>query len=58
MFCPYVRKYYTRATLIDYDEENIEKGSIISEQYINEECKKEECGAWFDGRCRYNESND
>lgn len=58
MLCPYVRKYYTRVTLIDYDEENIEKGSIISEQYINEECKKEKCGAWFDGRCRYNESND
>ncbi len=54
MLCPYVRKYYTRTTLIDYDDENIEKGSIISEQYINERCKKEECGAWYDGRCRYN----
>ena len=54
MFCPYVRSVYTRATMIDYDEDNIEVGSIISEQYVNAECKKEECGAWYEGRCRYN----
>ena len=58
MFCPYVRKVWTRATHIDYDDEMIERGSIVSEYYINEECRKEECGAWYEGRCRYNESND
>lgn len=54
MFCPYIRKYFTRAILINYDEDMIEQGSIVSEQYINEECKKEECGAWYDGKCHYN----
>ena len=52
--CPYVTKYCTRATIIAYDEDMIEQGSIISEQFVNEECKKEQCGAWYGGRCRYN----
>lgn len=55
MICPYLKKYYTRATIIKYNEDNIEEGSIISEQFVNEECKKKECGAWYKGRCRYNE---
>lgn len=59
MFCPYVRNTYTRVVKIYYDEElQQEDGSILHEQYTNAECKKEECGAYFDGRCRYNESND
>lgn len=56
MFCPYVRKTYTRVVKIHYDEElQQEDGSILHEQYANIECKKEQCGAWCDGRCRYNE---
>lgn len=58
MFCPYVRKTYTRATGIHYNEEEIEDGSIIYEQFTNMECQKEQCGVWYDGRCRYNENND
>lgn len=58
MFCPYVRKIYTRITGIGYNEDNIENSSIVHEIYTNEECKKEECGAWYEGRCRYNENND
>lgn len=55
MFCPYIRKVWTRATYIDYDDEMVERGSVVSEYYINEECKKEECGVWSEGRCKYHE---
>ena len=55
MICPYLLKIYTRATIINYDENNIEQGSIVSEQYAREDCKQKECGAWYRGRCRYNE---
>lgn len=55
MFCPYVRKTYTRITGIGYDENCIENCSVIHEIFSNETCKKEECGAWYEGRCRYNE---
>ena len=55
MFCPYVVKTCIKAVVIGYDEENIEKGSIVSEQFIHEDCHKEQCGAWCEGRCTYNE---
>lgn len=55
MFCPYVRKTYTRLTNIHYNDDDIEDGSIVREMYTNAECKEEECGAWSEGRCRYNE---
>ena len=55
MICTYLLKIYTRATIINYDENNIEQGSIVSEQYAREDCKQKECGAWYRGRCRYNE---
>lgn len=55
MFCPYVKRGWTRGTVISYNEEGQETGSIISESYIIEECKKEECGVWHDGRCKYND---
>ena len=56
MFCPYVRNTYMRYTGIYYDENNLEKGSLIYEKYNNEECKENECGAWYNGRCRYKET--
>lgn len=57
MFCPYVRKTYTKITGIHYNEDEIEDRSIIHEEFSNMECKKAECGAWNDGRCRYNEQS-
>lgn len=54
MFCPYVRKTYTRITGIHYNVDEVEDGSVIHEEFSNMECKKAECGAWNDGRCRYN----
>ncbi len=53
MFCPYVRKLCTRATIIKYNQDNIEEGSIVSEYYQNEECKKEQCGVWNEGKCNF-----
>lgn len=58
MFCPYVRKTYTRLVIIGYNQEQQENGSVLYEQYTNQECKQAECGAWHRGRCRYNENND
>lgn len=55
MFCPYVRKTYTRMTGIHYNDDELEDGSIIHETYTNMECQKEQCGVWNEGRCRYNE---
>lgn len=55
MFCPYVRKTYARLILIGYNQEQQENGSVLYEQYTNQECKQAECGAWYKGRCRYNE---
>ena len=54
MFCPYLRKEYIRFTGISYNRDMLEDGSIIYEQYINKECKKEKCGAYYNGRCNYN----
>lgn len=54
MFCPYVRKTFTRATIIHYNNDDIEDGSVVHEIYTNAECKKEECGAWNDGKCCFN----
>ena len=55
MFCPYCQKIYTQAVIIKYNEDNVETGHITSEYYQNQECQKEKCGAWWHGRCRYNE---
>ena len=54
MFCPYIRNTYIRAIAIGYNDEMIENGSVLIEKYINEECKREKCGAWYEGRCRFN----
>ena len=53
MFCPYVRNGCFRTTLIKYDENGSEIGSVIGENYTNSECKKEECGVWHNNRCNY-----
>jgi len=53
MFCPYVRKSYMRLTGIAYNDDMVENGSLVFEKYENEECKKEECGVWVEGRCKY-----
>lgn len=57
MICPYLVKAHTRITGIGYKKETpeMENGSVTVEVYNYMECKKEKCGAWHRGRCRYNE---
>lgn len=53
MFCPYIRKSYTRLVGIHYDADGIEDGSLLHEEYRNIKCQKEQCGVWKDGHCNY-----
>ncbi len=53
MFCPYIQSTFIRTTLISYNNAGNENGSVISENYINKECKKEQCGAWYKGKCNF-----
>lgn len=58
MKCPYECKSKTE---IETWEQTVEDGHPTKgktmRQFIFEleECKKEECGAWYDGRCHYKE---
>lgn len=53
MFCPYIRSSCSRIAVISYNQEGNENGSILTEHYANMDCKKEECGAWYMGKCNY-----
>lgn len=53
MFCPYIRKTHTVLTLYGYDENNIDRGSLVQEYFTNEKCRKKKCGAYYRGKCRY-----
>ena len=53
MFCPYCQKTYTKATVIKYNEDNVEQGHVLSEYYGYYEYQQEKCGAWHRGKCRY-----
>ena len=57
MICPYVQNSHV---LIQKNARNEEFAELIDacniiEYWGNMTCKKEECGAWYEGRCRYNE---
>ena len=51
--CPYLRNSYVRIAFISYDQDGNEVGSVLSENYLNAECQREKCGAWYDGKCNY-----
>lgn len=53
MFCPYLIKSSTVATIINKDVDGDETGSIIFEHYGHYDCVREECGAWYDGKCNF-----
>ena len=57
MKCPYAvhRKIITKCN-INYDEETQQQTNwleVQSDFAEFSECLKENCGAWYDGRCRY-----
>lgn len=56
MFCPYINKCETTVLIwesIKFDESgNAVAGHQTTQtDYTPEECAKEECAAWQDGRC-------
>lgn len=58
MFCPYaVNRHLIQQTTYEYDE----SGNVTMNQVIEHntakfvKCQKEQCGAWHDGRCQYNQ---
>ena len=53
--CPYVRRSDMRYAYINYNDDGVENGSLVVENYENEECQREKCGAWYDGKCNFNE---
>lgn len=58
MYCPYaVNRHLVQQTTWEYDESGNQTLQQTIEHNTAEfvECKKESCGAWHDGKCRYNQ---
>ncbi len=61
MLCPYNRKRltYVKNTVYEFldEERGISKAAreTYLEDYILADCAEEQCGAWRDGRCCYND---
>lgn len=61
MICPYNNKSETSIQnwTQDHDDDSqiLTKGKTITQTiYEPMECQKENCGAWHNGRCNYNQS--
>ena len=60
MVCPYaVNRHTVTQTAYEYDEDGTVKMCQTIDHNTAEfvKCKKEECGAWRDGRCHYGNNN-
>lgn len=58
MICPYaVNRTVVVQTKYGYNDENIQTSAVTIENSIANflECQKENCGAYKDGRCCYNQ---
>lgn len=58
MKCPYaVSRHTVSQTVFEYDEDGKQTFQQTTEHNNAEfvDCLKEECGAWCDGRCQYNQ---
>lgn len=58
MICPYaVNRLVVVKTKYEYNDENTQTGTVQTENSIANfvECQKENCGAYKDGRCCYNQ---
>lgn len=58
MKCPYaVNRHLVQQTIYEYDDD----GEMTFRQVIEQnaadfvDCLKDDCGAWRDGRCQYNQ---
>lgn len=58
MKCPYaVNRHMVQQTIYEYDDD----GEMTFQQVIEQnaadfvDCLKDDCGAWRDGRCQYNQ---
>ncbi len=58
MKCPYaVNRHLVQQTIYEYDDD----GEMTFQQVIEQnaadfvDCLKDDCGAWRDGRCQYNQ---
>lgn len=57
MKCPYaVDRHCVSQTKFEYDENGAEtfRQTVEHNTATFVDCMKQECGAWQDGRCRYN----
>lgn len=60
MKCPYaVTRHMTQQTVFEYDETGAQTMQQTIEHNVAEfiDCVQEECGAWKDGQCRYNQAD-
>jgi hypothetical protein len=60
MICPYNRKSLKQVTQTkhSYEEGNNNfSEQILIEDYVLMECPKEECGAWQNDRCNFNQGH-
>ena len=57
MLCPYLLKTETHIEMWEQKpDENgvVENGITVRKQeYVYSECQKENCGAYYDGKCNY-----
>ena len=59
--CPYICKSKTETECWNQhpdDNGNVTKGITVRQYFFEyEECLKENCGAWYDGKCHYQGNN-
>lgn len=56
MICPYNQTSHIMVNSYEHDEDTGElKTQIVKEFWGQCPCLKEQCGAWKDGQCKYNE---
>ena len=58
MKCPYaVNRHLVQQTIYEYDDDGEMTFQSVIEQNAADfvDCLKDDCGAWRDGRCQYNQ---
>lgn len=50
MICPYKKSIHTVEITEEIEDKTIH---TVREDYVHEQCLKENCGAWHDGKCEF-----